>query len=84
MLLADPMSRLSRLPSKETMDLHKVCLVRFSDVKVNALKQDTSSDPENPALREIIYSGVEVESLLLNHIAAAVPAEKCNIYNLLN
>ena len=46
MLLADPMSRLSPLPSKEPLDLNKVCLVRFSDAKLNALKEDTSSDPE--------------------------------------
>ena len=46
MLLADPMSRLSPLPSKEPLDLNKVCLLRFSDAKLNALKEDTSSDPE--------------------------------------
>ena len=50
MLLADPMSRLSPLPSKEPLDLHKVCLVRFSEAKLNALKEDTSSDPELTAL----------------------------------
>ena len=31
--------------------------MRFSDAKLNALKEDTSSDPELSALREIIYSG---------------------------
>ena len=53
MLLADPMSRLSPLPSKEPLDLHKVCLVRFSDAKLNALKEDTSFDPELTALRDL-------------------------------
>ena len=57
MLLADPMSRLNPLPCEESLDLQKVCLVRFSDEKLNALKRDTSSDPELSPLREIIYSG---------------------------
>ena len=57
MLLADPMSRLIPLPCEESLDLQKVCLVRFSDEKWNALKRDTSSDPELSPLREIIYSG---------------------------
>ena len=33
-----------------------MCLMRFSDAKLNALKEDTSSDPELTALREIISS----------------------------
>ena len=57
MLLADPMSRLNHLPCEESLDLQKVCLVCFSDEKLNALKRDTSSDPELSPLREIIYSG---------------------------
>ena len=57
MLLADPMSRLNPPPCEESLDLQEVCLVRFSDEKLNALKRDTSSDPELSALREIIYSG---------------------------
>ena len=57
MLLADPMSRLNPLPNEELLDLQKVCLVRFSDEKLNALRRDSSSDPELSALREIIYSG---------------------------
>ena len=58
MLLADPVSRLKPLPSEESLDLQNVCLVRFSaDTKLDTLKQDTSSDPELLALREIIYSG---------------------------
>ena len=43
------------LLSKEPLDLHKVCLVRFSDAKLNAVRKDTLSDPELSALREIIY-----------------------------
>ena len=31
--------------------------MRFSDKKLNALRRDTSSDPELSVLREIIYSG---------------------------
>ena len=57
MLLADPMSRLNPLPCEESLDLQKVCLVCFSDENLNALKRDTSSDPELSPLREIIYSG---------------------------
>ena len=57
MLLADPMSRLNPLPNVESSDLQKVCLVRFSDERLNDLKRDISSDPEISALREIIYSG---------------------------
>jgi len=58
MLLADPMSRLKPLPSEESLDLQNVCLVWFSaDTKLDTLKQDTSSDPELLALREIICSG---------------------------
>ena len=56
MLLAGPMSRLSPLPSEEPLDLHKVCLVGFSDAKLNALKEDTSSDPELSALGGIRMS----------------------------
>ena len=44
MLLADPMSRPNPLPSKELVDQHRVCLVRFSDAKLNAVKLDTLSD----------------------------------------
>ena len=58
MLLADPMSRLSPLPSEDTLDLHqKVCLVQFCDTKLDNLKKDTSPDPELSALREIIHAG---------------------------
>ena len=57
MLLADPMSRLNPLPNEELLDLQKVCLVRSSDEKLNALRRDTSSDPELSAPGEIIYSG---------------------------
>ena len=58
MFLADPMSRLNPLPSEDTLDLHrKVCLVQFSDTKLDTLRQDTSTDPELSALREIIHSG---------------------------
>ena len=58
MLLADPLSRLNPLPSEDTLDLHrKVCLVQFSDTKLDSLKQDTSADPELSALREIIHAG---------------------------
>lgn len=44
MLLADPMSKLNPLPNKKSLDLQKVCLVRFSD-------------PELSSPRKIIYSG---------------------------
>ena len=58
MVLADPMSRLNPLPTVDTLDLHrKVCLVQFSDAKVDTLKQDTSADPVLSALREIIHAG---------------------------
>ena len=58
MLLADPMSRLSPLPSEDTLDLHqKLCLVQFSDTKLDNLKKDTSANPELSALREIIHAG---------------------------
>ena len=57
MLLADPLSRLNPLPSEGTLDLHKVCLVQFTDTRLDSLRQDTSADPELSGLREIIYSG---------------------------
>ena len=58
MLLADPMSRRNPLPSEDTLDLHrKVCLVQFSDTKLDTLRQDTTTDPELSALQEIIHSG---------------------------
>jgi hypothetical protein len=64
-ILADPLSRHNpfprlcppSLPSEETVDLQRVCLVQFSDAKLDTLMQDTSSDLELSALREIIYSG---------------------------
>ena len=54
MLLADPMSRLNPLPSEESFNLQEVCLVNFSDARLNTLRQDTSSDPELSAPRETI------------------------------
>jgi len=55
--LADPISRLNPLPSEESLNLQEVCLVQFSDARMDILKQDTSSDPELSALRETIYFG---------------------------
>ena len=46
MLLADPMSRLSPLPSEESLNLQEVCLVQFSDARLATLRHDTSSHPE--------------------------------------
>ena len=57
MRLADPLSRLNPLPSEGTVDLHKVCLIQFTDTRLDSLKQDTSTDPELSGLRELIYSG---------------------------
>ena len=57
MLLADPMSRLNPLPSEQSLNLQKVCLVQFSDARLDTLRQDTSSDPEISTLRETIYFG---------------------------
>ena len=57
MLLADPMSRLSPLPSEQSLNLQEVCLVQFPDARLDTLRQDTSSDPELSALRETIYFG---------------------------
>jgi len=51
------MSRLNPLPSEDSLDLQKVCQVRFSDTKLDIPKQDTSSDPELSTIREIIYTG---------------------------
>jgi len=45
MRLADPLSRLNPLPSEGTVDLHKVCLVQFTDTRLDSLKQDTAADP---------------------------------------
>ena len=56
-LLADPLSKLNPLPSEGSEDLHTVCLVRFSAAKLDILRQDTASDPELSAQREIILSG---------------------------
>ena len=55
--LADALSRLNPLPSEGTVDRHKVCLVQFTDTRLDSLKQDTSADPELSGLRELIYSG---------------------------
>ena len=44
MPFARQISRPNPLPSEESLDLRKV--VQFRDEKFNALKQDTSSDPE--------------------------------------
>ena len=52
MLLADAMSRLNPLPSEEWLNLQEVCLVQFSDARL-----DTSSDPKLSALQETIYFG---------------------------
>ena len=57
MLLADLMSRRNPLPSKESLNLEKVCLVQFSDARLDTLRQETSSDPEFSAVRETIYFG---------------------------
>ena len=57
MPLIDPMSRLNPLPNVESSDLQKVCLLRFSDERLNVLKRDITSDLEISALWEIIYSG---------------------------
>lgn len=43
---AREISRPNPLPSEESLELHKVGLVQFFDEKLNALKQDTSSNPE--------------------------------------
>ena len=59
MLLADPTSRLNPLPNEESLELQKVCLVRFYNEKWNSLRRDAFSDPELSALREIIYSGLK-------------------------
>jgi len=53
MLLADSMSRLNPSPTEESLNLKEVCLVQFSDARL----QDTSSDSELSALRETIYFG---------------------------
>ena len=57
MLLADPISRLNPLPSEESLNLQEVCLVQFSDARLNTLRKDTSPDPELSALRKTIYFG---------------------------
>ena len=57
MLLADPMSRLNPLPSEESLNLQEVCLVQFSDARLDTPREDTSSDPELSALRDTIYFG---------------------------
>ena len=57
MLLAEPMSWLSPLPSEQSLNLQEVCLVQFPHARLDTLRQDTSSDPELSALREIIYFG---------------------------
>ena len=57
MLLADPLSRLNPLPSEGTFDLRKVCLVQFTNSRLDTVKQDTSADPELSGLSEIISSG---------------------------
>ena len=62
MLLADPMSRLNPLPSEESLKLQEVCLVQFSDARLDTLRQDTSSDPELSALRPFTLDGLENKS----------------------
>ena len=57
MLLADLMPRLNPLPSKESLNLQKVCLVQFSDARPDTLRQEASSDTEFSAVRETIYFG---------------------------
>ena len=46
MPFARQISRPNPLPREESLDLRKVGLVQFLDEKFNALKQDTSSNPE--------------------------------------
>ena len=51
------MSRVNPLPSEESLNLQKVCLVQFSGARLDSLRQDTSLDPELSVLQETIYFG---------------------------